>query len=667
MSSAAPVTAIPSARRTPTSVFFAAATVLAIVMAVYALVSGRTPFLETGDAFPGRFTATMTPVLFFLGLLAAAVCVGGLAFVAIAARPDRDGAIGFEVYRAHRMVERVSIAWAVVAIIMVVLTAANRSGIAVFRVFDGAALFSLVDATEQAKAWVVSALCAVVIAAVARWSLRWTAHVLLLVPGLLGVIALGVAGSAGQGPDHDYTTGTAIVVFAAAALAIGMAVASAITAVGDTPDTDLGQTGRRVLYPTVALVGATIVYAAIQIAIGVPVRFLATTAFGRMAIVAVVAAIIAMAVAVRALRASRATTLTRSGFVSATTTIAVAMMVFLAMCAGMETRTAPGLLVHDFTALDVFLGYDLPDPPTLQTIATMWRLDLVIGLGAVVAAAAYALGVRKLARHEIVWSRWRTISWMLGCLSLLVVTSSGLRTYGMALFSIHMIEHMVLNMFIPVLLVLGAPVTLALRAVPAAERGALPGPREWIVWMVHSRVTAFFSHPVTALIVFVASLYIVYFTPLFGTLARYHWGHELMSIHFLVTGYLFYWAIIGIDPGPRRLPFLARLGLLFAVMPFHAFFGIATMTMNSVIGYDFYGFLKLPWMTDLQHDQFLGGAIAWGASEVPVVIVVIALVSQWAASDRRAGARADRQADAYPDDELASYNAMLDELSRTRR
>ena len=109
-----------------------------------------------------------------------------------------------------------------------------------------------------------------------------------------------------------------------------------------------------------------------------------------------------------------------------------------------------------------------------------------------------------------------------------------------------------------------------------------------------------------------------------------------MSIHFLVTGYLFYWAIIGIDPGPRRLPFLGRLGLLFAVMPFHAFFGIATMTMNSVIGDDFYGFLKLPWMTDLQHDQFLGGAIAWGASEVPVVIVVIALVSQWAASDRRA-------------------------------
>jgi putative copper resistance protein D len=159
----------------------------------------------------------------------------------------------------------------------------------------------------------------------------------------------------------------------------------------------------------------------------------------------------------------------------------------------------------------------------------------------------------------------------------------------------------------------------------------------------------------------------VYFTPIFNTLVRYHWGHELMSVHFLLVGYLFYWGIIGIDPGPKRLPFLGRLGLLFAVMPFHAFFGIATMTMTDTIGGPFYKFVGLPWLSSIGADQHLGGAIAWGSSELPVILVVIALVAQWARQDRRAASRADRHADAdYADDDLDAYNAMLRELASQR-
>jgi cytochrome c oxidase assembly factor CtaG len=121
----------------------------------------------------------------------------------------------------------------------------------------------------------------------------------------------------------------------------------------------------------------------------------------------------------------------------------------------------------------------------------------------------------------------------------------------------------------------------------------------------------------------------VYFTPIFDILVRRHWGHELMSVHFLLVGYLFFWAIVGIDPGPRRLPHLGRIGLLFAVMPFHAFFGIATMTMASTIGGQFYRYVDLPWLSSIESDQHLGGAIAWGSSELPVILVVIALIAQW--------------------------------------
>ena len=145
---------------------------------------------------------------------------------------------------------------------------------------------------------------------------------------------------------------------------------------------------------------------------------------------------------------------------------------------------------------------------------------------------------------------------------------------------------------------------------------------------------------------FVRSLYAVYFTPLFDTLVRYHWGHEFMAVHFLITGYLFYWGIIGVDPGPRRLPFIGRLALLFAIMPFHAFFGVAMMTMTSVVGGNFYRELALPWVANLNDDQHLGGAIAWGASEVPLIMVVVALVTQWACLDRRTSTRSDRHADA---------------------
>jgi putative copper resistance protein D len=231
------------------------------------------------------------------------------------------------------------------------------------------------------------------------------------------------------------------------------------------------------------------------------------------------------------------------------------------------------------------------------------------------------------------------------------------------MFSIHMVEHMTLNMFVPLLLVLGAPVTLALRVLPSAAPGAPPGPREWILRAVHSPLTTFLSNPATAFVLFVGSLYAVYFTPLFDTLVPYHWGHELMSLHFLLTGYLFYWGIIGVDPGPRRLPFIGRLALLFATMPFHAFFGIAMMTKTTAVGDNYYATVALPWVSSRTDDQYLGGAIAWGAGEVPVVVVLIALVTQWARQDRRTSARSDRYEEAGSDDDTDAHNNMLRELA----
>jgi cytochrome c oxidase assembly factor CtaG len=470
----------------------------------------------------------------------------------------------------------------------------------------------------------------------------------------VGTLAVPVTGNAAAGPDHDYATGAVIVFSVAVAVLLGMKVAAAAQ-----PPVD-----RRARVVMVAAGAIALGYGAVLMGLLVPLPDAFSTAYGRWAVAA--------SVLLAAVWLTDAVALSRRRQPAARPVVqlvgAVAMIAVAGALAAMSVRTAPALLAHDFTAWDVYLGYQLPGPPNPVRLLTTWRFDILIGAAAIVAAAGYLTGVIRLRRRGDAWPPGRTVAWLTGCAALLFVSSSGVKAYGSAMFSVHMGEHMALNMFIPVVLVLGAPATLALRVLPAAPSDSRPGPREWLLTILQSKVTGFFSHPIIAFLIFVTSLYLVYFTPLFGTLARYHWGHELMSIHFLVTGYLFFWAIIGIDPGPRRLPFLGRLGLLFAVMPFHAFFGIATMTMVSIIGGSFYGHLSLPWLKSLNQDQWLGGAIAWGASEVPVLIVVIALIAQWARQDRRDSERADRQSDTYHnDDDLDAYNAMLAELSRSRR
>ena len=141
-----------------------------------------------------------------------------------------------------------------------------------------------------------------------------------------------------------------------------------------------------------------------------------------------------------------------------------------------------------------------------------------------------------------------------------------------------------------------------------------------------------------------------------------HWAHELMNIHFLLVGYLYYWTVIGVDPAPKPLPHLAKLGMVFAVMPLHAFFGVIVMGMNDVIAENFYRTLDLPWAQDLLADQKLGGGIAWAAGEAPLVVVLIALLTQWYRHDMREARRADRSGD----EELAAYNEMLAQLAQRR-
>jgi putative copper resistance protein D len=226
-----------------------------------------------------------------------------------------------------------------------------------------------------------------------------------------------------------------------------------------------------------------------------------------------------------------------------------------------------------------------------------------------------------------------------------------------------MVGHMLLTMVVPTPLVLSAPITLALRTLRSRQDGSR-GPREWLLAAIGSPVTRVLAFPPVAAVLFAGSLIAFYYSGLFGQALTTHVGHELMHVHFLVTGYLFAWVLVGVDPGPERWSYPMRLVLLLATMAFHAFFGIALLTGNGVLEPGYFSQLTHPWGRDVLGDQQLGGGLAWGIGELPTLILAMILVWQWARSDEREAVRRDRAADRDGDAELRAYNEMLERMAK---
>ncbi|MFJ5839052.1 cytochrome c oxidase assembly protein [Streptomyces shenzhenensis] len=306
-------------------------------------------------------------------------------------------------------------------------------------------------------------------------------------------------------------------------------------------------------------------------------------------------------------------------------------------------------------------GMTMDLPPFTLGRGLGWSADPFFLVACLLGLGLYAWGVVRLRRRGDVWPVARTVSFVLGVLTIMLVMCTKLNDYGMVMFSVHMVQHMVISMLSPILILLGAPVTLALRALPVAARGH-KGPRELLLALLHSRYMRVITHPVFTIPMFVASLYALYFTPLFDFLMGSKAGHIAMMVHFLAVGVVFFWPIIGVDPGPHRPGHLMRMLELFAGMPFHAFFGIALM-MGSTPMIDTFRNPPASLGIDALSDQSAAGGIAWAFSEIPSVLVLIALLFQWYGSEQRQAKREDRAADRDGDKELEAYNAYLASLN----
>ncbi|MFF8959864.1 cytochrome c oxidase assembly protein [Streptomyces sp. NPDC014894] len=305
-------------------------------------------------------------------------------------------------------------------------------------------------------------------------------------------------------------------------------------------------------------------------------------------------------------------------------------------------------------------GMSMDLPPFTLGRGLEFSPDPFFLTGCLLALALYGWGVLRLRRRGDAWQTGRTVFFVVGVLTIALATCTKLNEYGMVMFSVHMVQHMIISMVSPILLLLGAPVTLTLRALPVAGRGRT-GPRELLLALLQSRYVRIITHPAFTIPLFIASLYGLYFTPLFDFLMESTPGHLAMMVHFLLTGLVFFWPIMGVDPGPHRPGYVMRMLELFAGMPFHAFFGIALM-MGSEPLVDAYTSPPASLGVDVLSDQHAAGGIAWAFSEIPSVLVLIALVYQWNRSEERQARRTDRAADRDGDKDLEAYNAYLASL-----
>ncbi|MFC4376939.1 cytochrome c oxidase assembly protein [Nocardia halotolerans] len=640
----------------------------AMVAALVVGLSAAQALSLLGIPDPGPVTTYGLPALRAVAELAAAVTVGSLLFAAFLLPPRDGGLLEAGGYRAVRRASDAALVWAGCAALLVPLTVADTTGQPVSSIWRPEVLWPVITQVEAAGAWRTTALLALLVAIGCRLALRWGWTPILLAGAAAAMMPLALTGHSSSGGSHDVATNSLILHMVSAAIWVGGLIAVLAHALRGGANTDVAAR-RFSLAATIAIV-VIAASGVINAWVRVPAAELFTTTYGRLVLAKAAALVVLACVGYLqrriALPALAADPQARGGLIR----FAGVEMVLFAMTIGLAVglgRTPPPPPTVVPTPTEVELGYTLNGPPTVGRLLFDWRFDLIFGTVSIVFAVLYLLGVRRLRKRGDAWPVGRTIAWLSGCLVLLLATSSGVGRYSPAMFSVHMGAHMALSMLAPILLALGGAVTLALRALPPAGREGVPGPREWILAAVHNPVSRFLTQPVVASAIFVAGFYALYMAGIFDTYVDSHAAHLMMNAHFLLSGYLFYWVVIGIDPKPREVAPLTKLAMVFGTLPFHAFFGIALMSMNTVLGGWFYRTLDLGWNIDLLADQRNGGSFAWASGEVPLVVVMLALLIQWSRSDERLAKRTDRAADRDNDADLTAYNAMYAELARRDR
>lgn len=330
-------------------------------------------------------------------------------------------------------------------------------------------------------------------------------------------------------------------------------------------------------------------------------------------------------------------------------------------------RTAPPELANS-EFINPILGSVMPAPPTFSRLLLGYEPNGLFLAILILLVALYIKGVVTLTKRGDKWPINRTIFFALGISVADFAVNGGLGVYSHVAFSFHMVAHMALATLAPIGIALGAPITLALRTLPIGRTPNERGIRGYALAILHSRYSRLLTNPIVAMLIFDISMFALYFTDLFQWLMSYHFGHFFMELHFFIAGFLFFAAIMGIDPIPSKLPFIARIVVILAAMSIHAFFSVSLMSSTVLVDGGYFAVLERPWWPDLLADQKTGAAFGWAFGEIPILLALAATFIQWVRSDSNEAARIERNSErakaAGKPDELDQYNEYLRSLER---
>ncbi len=610
-----------------------------------------------GIADPGAFVGWLLPFSKLLSDICAVLVIGFLVAAAFLLPSDGPEVRGLSV-EAVRLASRWAAVWAVVSVVYFFLkTSGDIFGQPLTQL--SRAYITGFAGTSEGRAIIVQAVAAAVIAIATRLTLsvRSVAAVLGLSLATLGPIAL-TGHSAGSG-SHDLATTSLLLHLLGVTLWVGGLAALGWVALRRSKRLDAAVAR----YSTLALWAFVVVGVSGGVNAAVRLRSIGDV-FGEpygLLVLGKVAALVILGVF--GYRQRQRIVASGGTFLRLATTELFIMGAAMGLAVALSRTPTPVGDTVLTSPVEELLGGPLPPAPDVLRLLWGWSGN---GVGLAIVAlgtALYLRGVWAMHRRGDAWPVGRTISWMVGMVVIAWATFGGLGEYSHVLFSAHMASHMMLSMVAPIFLALGAPMTLALRTLPGPRQPGEVSPRSMLLAFLHSRYSRFVTHPIVGPVLFVGSLYGLYFTGIFEALMGSHWGHAVMEIHFLAVGTLFYYVLIGIDPSPRALAPIARFGVLLVTVPFHAFFAIAVMASNTVFALDYWKSLDRPYRTDLLADQYLGGGMAWAMGEIPLVLVMVAILFQWFRSDSRDAKRFDRAEDRNDDAALEAYNARLRDLA----
>jgi putative copper resistance protein D len=653
-------------KRSPVALIAPALIVLAVAATAVGLVIGGSAYEAPPVGIPdvGGLIGWGAPVLRTLTDIAAVVTIGFLLAAVVLDPSGKDGTVS----RAGRSdLMRAAVAalvWALLALAQSVFVVGNVLGLQFSEAISPEILTTFGFELPTTRALFGMAILALVVSAACAATYTVGSGAAWLILALLAAILPALGGHAAGLGDHALAMTAGAAHIAAATLWIGGLLALAVHAVrGDIPLT-------RCIQRFGIIAGSSLVLLAVSGVANAYTRLetldqILSSGYGQLVLIktSLIVALGVIALLIR--RRITSTTGTKSGR-SIFARIAGLELTVMAIALGLGvalSQTAPPRLNVELPSYgESLLGYRYPEAPTVSSVLGGFRLEPFFFTMVLIAGALYLGGVLRLRKRGDGWPIGRSISWFLGLIVVLWCTNGGISIYSNVSVGMHMLQHMTLTMLAPILLVMGAPATLALRALKPST-GPERGPREWLMWFLHSWVTRILTNPFYVFIVYVLGLYGLYLTPAFGWLMGSHVGHIVMQLHFLFSGYLFYWVLIGIDPRPKPLPYWGRLLLLLLSMSVHAFFAVILMMGTTPIAAEWYGIVRPDWITDPLADSLNGGQVAWGIAEIPSVMVLLAIAFQWSRSDDREAKRKDRQADRDGDAELNAYNDQLARLA----